>query len=205
MSEPRIFCIGRNYAAHIRELGSPQDAECLLFMKPASARVAPGQLIRLPRSQGAVHHEAELVVQLSGGGFQIPEANARALVSEVTLGLDLTLRDLQKALREKGAPWERAKAFDGSAPLGTWNPALDLDLQALTFSLTVNGERRQLGHTKDMLFSVARQIHILSQTWSLRAGDILFTGTPEGVGPLVRGDRVDGEIEDVGSVGFRIV
>jgi 2-keto-4-pentenoate hydratase/2-oxohepta-3-ene-1,7-dioic acid hydratase in catechol pathway len=180
MNVNRIFCIGRNYAEHIRELGNSPDDACLVFMKPASCVVPVGQPIVLPRGRGSVHHEAELVVMLGGGGN----------VTAITLGLDLTLRELQGELKKKGAPWELSKAFDHSAPLGEWAPYRGEDLQGLEFSCDVNGQRRQTGHTKDMLFPVARIIGILSQTWALQAGDIIYTGTPAGVGPLAPGDRI---------------
>jgi acylpyruvate hydrolase len=186
----RIFCIGRNYAEHIRELGNTPDEACVVFMKPASCVVPVGTTVNLPRNRGSVHHEAELVVLLSSGGAGIPVEHALEHVAAVTLGLDLTLRDLQNDLKKKGAPWELCKAFDGAAPLGDWAPYKGQDLQAIEFSCAVNGQRRQNGNTKDMLFPVARLIHILSQTWALAPGDIIYTGTPAGVGPLQAGDRV---------------
>jgi len=193
MSVNRIFCVGKNYAEHVAELaslGHQDDGDCVIFMKPVSAIVEPGAPIRLPRGFGSIHHEAELVVQLTGGGYDIPEAEALASVAGMTLGLDLTLRDLQTTLKQRGAPWERAKGFDGAAPLGDFQPYLEQDLQDLHFTCHVNGTLRQHGHTRDMLFSVARQIHILSQLWALEPGDVLYTGTPAGVGPLVPGDDV---------------
>jgi 2-keto-4-pentenoate hydratase/2-oxohepta-3-ene-1,7-dioic acid hydratase in catechol pathway len=195
----RIFCIGRNYAEHISELGNSPDSACLVFMKPLSAIVELGEPIQLPRGYGAVHHEAELVVLLTGGGSDIPVDEALDSVAAMTLGLDLTLRDLQSELKAKGAPWEVAKAFDGSAPLGDWKPYLNQNLQALEFSLHVNGELRQHARTADMLFSVARQINILSQTWALKPGDAIFTGTPKGVGPLNPGDHVRLSAPAIGS------
>lgn len=196
MHHPRIFCIGKNYADHVAELAHTQrpaaaaQADCVIFMKPASALVAEGEPIRLPRGRGAIHHEAELVVQLTGGGSDIPESEALSSVAGLTLGLDLTLRDLQTALKQAGQPWELAKSFDGSAPLGDIRPFLDQDLQALEFTCHVNGKLRQHARTQDMLFPVARQIHLLSRTWALQPGDLLFTGTPAGVGPLQPGDEI---------------
>ena len=189
MNVNRIFCIGRNYAKHIAELGNSPDGDCVVFMKPASCVVEPGEPVRLPRGRGEVHHEAELVVLLTGGGRDIAIDDAMECVAGISLGLDLTLRDLQSELRAKGAPWELAKAFDQAAPLGDFKPYLEQDLQALEFRLYVNEELRQHGHTRDMLFTVARQIHILSQSWDLQPGDVIYTGTPEGVGPLRPGDR----------------
>ncbi|MGH8541929.1 MAG: fumarylacetoacetate hydrolase family protein [Stenotrophobium sp.] len=201
MNVHRIFCIGKNYADHVAELahlGHAPDDSCVVFMKPASAIIPEGRPIRLPRGKGAIHHEAELVVMLSGGGADIAVEHALENVAAITLGLDLTLRDLQTQLKNKGAPWELAKAFDGAAPLGDWKPYLDQDLQALEFTCHVNGDLRQHGQTKNMLYSVARQISILSQTWSLEPSDIIFTGTPKGVGPLVPGDQIVLESASIG-------
>lgn len=192
MKVNRIFCIGQNYAAHVEELahlGHPPDGECVVFMKPASSVVALGDAIPLPRRHGGVHHEAELVVMLTGGGADIPVDEALGSIAGITLGLDLTLRDLQTELKNKGKPWELAKSFDGAAPLGDFKPYLGQDLQALEFTLHVNGELRQHGRTADMLYPVARQIAILSQTWALEPGDVIFTGTPQGVAELKPGDR----------------
>ncbi len=189
----RIFCIGKNYAEHISELGSVDDGECVVFMKPPTCAVAAGQTVTLPRDRGAVHHEAELVVMLAAGGH----------VGHVTLGLDLTLRDLQSNLKSRGAPWELAKAFDGSAPLGNWKPYANENLQAVEFTCHVNGQLRQHGFTRDMLFPVTRQIEILSRTWALQAGDVIFTGTPKGVGPLQAGDVVNLRSPQVGSFEWR--
>ena len=198
-ASPRVFCIGKNYAAHVAELahlGYSPDGECVVFLKPATSLVAPGQPVRLPADPGLgeVHHEAELVVRLGRGGYAIPEAEAAACVDAIALGLDLTLRDLQTGLKKKGQPWELAKAFDDSAPLGPWTPWDAGTLQDIRFILTVNGEQRQVGHTENMLFGIARQIAILSRTWELFPGDVIFTGTPEGVGPVKPGDvaRLEG-------------
>jgi 2-keto-4-pentenoate hydratase/2-oxohepta-3-ene-1,7-dioic acid hydratase in catechol pathway len=193
MSVNRIFCIGKNYAEHVAELahlGHVADGECVIFLKPASAIVEEGQPIVLPKKRGSIHHEAELVVQLTGGGRDIPLKRALDSIAGIALGLDLTLRDLQTELKAKGKPWELAKAFDGAAPLGDFRPYLDQDLQDIEFTCHVNGELRQRGHTRDMLYTVKRQIHILSQTWSLEPGDVIYTGTPKGVGPLVPRDHV---------------
>ena len=198
MQVKRIFCIGKNYAAHVAELGHAADGNCVVFMKPASCILPAGEKIRLPRGKGSIHHEAELVVLLTGGGSDIPLKHALGCIAGLTLGLDLTLRDLQNDLKQKGAPWELAKSFDGAAPLGDWKPYLEQDLQKIEFTCHVNGDLRQRGNTKDMLYTVARQIHILSQTWSLEPGDAIYTGTPEGVGPLKPRDRVVLEASTIG-------
>jgi 2-keto-4-pentenoate hydratase/2-oxohepta-3-ene-1,7-dioic acid hydratase in catechol pathway len=197
----RIFCIGKNYAEHVAELahlGHAADGDCVVFIKPVSAIVVEGEAIELPKGRGSVHHEAELVVQLTGGGRDIPFDEALDCVAGITLGLDLTLRDLQTELKNKGKPWELAKAFDGAAPLGDIKPYLSQDLQALEFTCHVNGELRQHGRTRDMLYPVSRQIQILSQTWSLEPGDIIYTGTPRGVGPLTPGDEITLACEHIG-------
>jgi 2-keto-4-pentenoate hydratase/2-oxohepta-3-ene-1,7-dioic acid hydratase in catechol pathway len=202
----RIFCIGKNYADHVAELaplGHPADGQCVVFMKPSSSVVPAGKPVRLPRDRGEIHHEAELVVRLDGGGRDIPVEAALQHVSHVTLGFDLTLRDLQTELKNKGAPWELSKAFDGAAPLGNWSPYRNQDLQSLEFTCHVNGELRQRGFTRHMLYPVARQIHILSQTWSLLAGDIIFTGTPKGVGPLRPGDVANLRCAEIGNFEWR--
>ncbi|MBI2383123.1 MAG: fumarylacetoacetate hydrolase family protein [Gammaproteobacteria bacterium] len=198
MNINRIFCIGRNYAEHVKELGNEPDASCVVFMKPPSCVVPVGRPIVLPRGRGPVHHEAELVVRLSGGGADVAPEQALRHVGHLTLGLDLTLRELQNELKKKGAPWELCKAFDGSAPLGDWVRYEGQDVQALEFSCTVGGTLRQRGNTRDMLFPVARQIHILSKTWRLADGDLIYTGTPAGVGPLLPGDRVALESAAIG-------
>lgn len=190
MNPNRIFCIGRNYAEHIRELGHARDDEALIFLKPPSCIVPAGQPIRLPRGRGSVHHETEVVLQLTGGGTDLAPEDALRHVGAITLGLDLTLRELQARLKARGAPWELAKGFDDAAPLGRWIPYAGQDLAALEFFCEVNGTQRQHGDTKDMLFPVPRILSILSQTWALLPGDIVYTGTPAGVGPLHPGDRV---------------
>ena len=177
----RIFCIGRNYAKHIAELGNAPDSACLVFMKPASCIVPVGREIRLPQGRGAVHHEAEVVVRIGDAG--VPDA--------ITLGLDLTLRELQNRLKAQGAPWELVKAFDDAAPLGTWQPlSPTLDLRALEFEFQVNGQTRQRGSTADLLYPIDQLLRILSGTWQLLPGDLIYTGTPEGVGPLQPGDQL---------------
>jgi len=193
MNVKRIFCIGKNYADHVAELahlGYAPDGECVVFMKPASCIVPEGEDIVLPKGVGSIHHEAELVVLLTGGDRDVAVEDALDCVAGITLGLDLTLRDLQTQLKNKGKPWELAKAFDCAAPLGEFRPYLQQDLQALEFTCHVNGVLRQSGNTAHMLYSVPRQISILSQTWALQPGDAIYTGTPAGVGPLQPGDQV---------------
>ncbi|HWP94216.1 MAG TPA: fumarylacetoacetate hydrolase family protein [Gammaproteobacteria bacterium] len=186
----RVFCIGRNYAEHVKELGNAPSGEPVVFMKPPSALVPPGEPIVLPRGQGPVHHELELVLLVGREGRDIPAAVACEYLAGATLGLDLTLRAVQEALKRAGHPWERAKAFDGSAPLGTFRPAGGLEFDALELRCEVNGELRQHGNTRDMLFPVPTLVAWLSRHWRLLPGDVIYTGTPPGVGPLEPGDRV---------------
>ncbi|WP_293396160.1 fumarylacetoacetate hydrolase family protein [Nevskia sp.] len=192
----RIFCIGKNYADHVEELAHlgpgndhRPDGECVVFMKPPSAVVQLGDVIPLPKGRGDTHHEVELVVMLTGGGRDIAVEDALDSIAGITLGLDLTLRDLQTQLKNKGKPWELSKSYDGSAPLGDFKPFLEQDLQAMEFTLHVNGELRQHGKTSEMLYPVAQQIAILSQSWSLEPGDVIYTGTPKGVAALKPGDH----------------
>jgi 2-keto-4-pentenoate hydratase/2-oxohepta-3-ene-1,7-dioic acid hydratase in catechol pathway len=196
----RIFCVGRNYADHAKELGNLMPAAGsipIIFMKPITSLVK-GASLSLPRGVGAVHHEMELVVVLGKGGSSIPESAALDHVEGATLGLDLTLRDEQKRLKDAGNPWELAKAFDDAAALGNFIPSDDLDLQALEMRCTVNAELRQQGNTRDMLFPVATIIAFLSTRWHLLPGDLIYTGTPAGVGPLVPGDRIEIAAEPIG-------
>lgn len=191
-SAPRIFCIGRNYAKHIEELNSTlPGAECVIFMKPTSSLVDPDQVIRLPTELGEVHHEAELVVEIGVSGRNIRAGAAREHISGIGLGLDMTLRDVQTELKNSGEPWERAKAFDDSAPLGPLVALNDtMDLNDLQFTLAVDGEVRQSGHTANMLVGVNDLIAVVSQHWYLLPGDLIFTGTPEGVGPVSPGQHL---------------
>ena len=191
-STPRVFCIGRNYAKHIEELGNRlAGARSVVFMKPASCLVAPEEPLALPREVGEIHHEAELVVEIGRGGRDIAAPEARAHIAGLGLGLDLTARDLQANLKSSGEPWERAKAFEASAPLGPITPLSPaIDLTDLSFSLQVDGATRQAGHTGDMLVAITELVAMLSRTWALIPGDLIFTGTPEGVGALVPGQTL---------------
>lgn len=180
----RVFCIGRNYAAHAAELGNETPGEPVLFMKPPTA-IVQADVIELPRERGSVHHETELVLLVGRDA-----AAGVADMAGITLGLDLTLRDEQSKLKAKGLPWELAKAFENSAPLGRF-VAPPRDLAALEFECHVNGERRQHGKVANMLFSPARLLAFLGANFRLLKGDLIFTGTPEGVGPLVPGDNIE--------------
>ncbi len=195
----RIFCIGKNYDKHIKELGGKQvPDEPVVFMKPLCSIVAPGNICPPPYGN-ELHHEVEVVLLIGKGGNNIPEPQALTHISDITLGLDLTLRDIQKKLKLKGLPWERAKSFEESAPLGIFKKYQDMDLGNLPFSCFVNDDLRQEGNTGEMIFPVAKLIHILSGWWTLKPGDIIYTGTPAGVGPLQPGDRIVVESPKIGS------
>ena len=193
LHEPRrIFCIGRNYAEHAKEMGNALPPEPVVFMKPATSLVPENRTLKLPPDRGSVHHEMELVLALGKEAERVSEEAALALVAGVTLGLDLTLRDEQARLKQAGAPWELAKAFDGSAAVGRFVPApFKFDPQALDMLCTVNGQVRQHGNTRDMLFKIPAVLAFLSRRWRLLPGDLVYTGTPAGVGPLRSADRVE--------------
>ena len=196
----RIFCIGKNYHGHVKELGGKTPEEPVVFMKPVSSIVAPGESLFMPRHGNLLHHEVEVVLLIGREGQDIPQANALSFIAGVSLGLDLTLRDVQVQLKKAGLPWELSKSFEQSAPLGlfkAYHPG-SIDLENLSFTCSVNGELRQQGNTRDMLFPIKSLIHMLSGWWTLRPGDIVFTGTPSGVGPLKAGDRVDIESPGTG-------
>jgi len=187
----RIFCIGQNYPEHVKELGGPAPGRPVVFMKPATSLVPPGETIPIPAHGSHLHHEAEVVVLIGQNGKNISESAAPAHIAGLTLGLDLTLRDVQSDLKKKGWPWEIAKAFDHSAPLGTLTAFEEsLPLNNISFECRVNGTVRQTGNTDEMMFSIPNLINYLSGIWELKEGDLIYTGTPAGVGPLKAGDRV---------------
>jgi fumarylpyruvate hydrolase len=174
------------------------------FAKPADAVVPPGGDVPYPSVTADLHHEIELVVALKAGGSDIPVAQALDKVFGYAVGVDLTRRDLQGAAKAKGQPWEAGKAFDASAPISAIRPA-DGSAPAGRIQLSVNGVARQSGEIADMIWNVAEIIAEASKLWRLQAGDLIFTGTPEGVGAIGRGDRVEGQIEGVGQLSFTLV
>ena len=187
----RVFCIGMNYVDHIRELNNPLPASPVVFMKPATSLVAAGDPVIYPSHGHDLHYETEVVVLVGREGRPKTDTEARAAIGGLSLGLDMTLRDLQLALRPKGNPWELCKAFDYSAPVGKFVPLADsLDLAHLAFTGKVNGVVRQQGNTSDLVFSITALIQYLGGIWKLLPGDLVYTGTPVGVGPVVRGDRI---------------
>jgi len=192
----RIYCIGLNYADHIREFGrDPQASPPVFFMKPADAVVENGAAIPYPPRTGNFHYEIELVVALGHGGRDIDAAQALGHVFGYAAGNDLTRRDLQKAAKDRGEPWDTAKGFDHSAPVGAIRPAAFGHVTRGRIWLTVNDEPRQESDVSRMVWDVPHIIAALSQLYELTAGDLIFTGTPAGVGPVQPGDRLAGGIE----------
>lgn len=186
----KIVCVGRNYAAHAAELNNPVPSAPLLFMKPASAAAPLEQPLQIPLGMGAVHHELEMAVLVGAPLRNATPAECATAVAGIGIALDLTLRDVQDQLKRDGHPWERAKAFDGAYPLSGFVSAGGLDLQDLTLQLWRNGQLQQDGHTGHMLFATLDLIAEISTLFSLQPGDVVSTGTPAGVGPLVSGDRL---------------
>ena len=189
----KIICIGRNYADHAKELKNELPANPVIFMKPKNALLLPGKPFFYPEFTDDLHYECELVVRLGKNGKYIQEKFAKRYYNEVTIGIDFTARDLQRNQQAQGLPWEIAKAFDGSAVVGVFSPVTDeMDIQALRFKLDKNGETVQSGFTGDMIFGVDRIIAYASRFFTLNIGDLLFTGTPAGVGPVLKDDRLEG-------------
>ncbi|WP_144715311.1 fumarylacetoacetate hydrolase family protein [Curtobacterium pusillum] len=205
----RVFCVGRNYAAHAREMGHDPDREPpFFFTKPADAVVVDGAGAPFPTMTARLEHEVELVVAIGVGGSDIAVADALAHVWGYAVGIDLTRRDLQAEAKRLGRPWDLAKGFDASAPIGAIVPAgpeTGTDPTTGRIELRVNGELRQAGDLADQIWSVAETIAELSRFVELAPGDLLMTGTPDGVGPLDRGDVLVGAIDGVGSVTTTIV
>lgn len=189
----KLVCVGKNYLAHARELGDAVPEKPVLFLKPPSVLVsADGPRVRVPlyEKRGEVHHECEIVVRVSRDGMDWTPEEAATAFDAVTLGLDLTLREAQTRLKQNGHPWEAAKVFPASAIVGPWTTGDAMgELLAADFSLAINDETRQRGNAREMVFSVSQCLANASQHFPMRRGDLLFTGTPKGVGPLRAGDR----------------
>ena len=187
-----------NYAAHNKELNHTLTlTEPTIFMKADSALLKDGKPFFIPAFTKELHHEAEIVVKIDRLGKNIAERFAHRYYNEVTIGIDFTARDLQNRLREKGLPWEISKSFDHSAVVGTFVPLEEVgDIHHLPFHLDINGELRQAGNTENMLFNVDRIIAYVSQFFTLKMGDLIYTGTPAGVGPVQIGDHLQGYIGD---------
>ena len=191
----KIICIGRNYADHARELKNDIPAEPVIFMTPDSALITGNRPFYLPEFSIDMHYETELVVRIHKLGRHIEERFAHKYYADITVGIDFTARDVQQRLKDKGLPWELAKAFDGSAVLGEWVPLGDRNIQDLHFHLEKNGKTVQEGHTADMLFHVNQIISFVSKYFTLKIGDLIYTGTPVGVGKVEIGDQLHGFLE----------
>lgn len=187
----KVVCVGRNYAEHARELNNPVPDAPILFLKPSTAIQPFTQPITWPTEFGACHHELEVSILIGKRASKISAAEAGSYIAGIGLGLDLTLRELQNQLKTKGHPWELAKAFDGSCPLGPFvSPAEFADLRNIALELRIDGEIRQKGNTSDMLTPIAELIAYISRYFTLEPGDVIMTGTPAGVGPLKSGDAL---------------
>ena len=198
----RVYCVGRNYAAHAVEMGhDPNSEPPFFFMKTPDALLPDGSVFPYPPETSDVHHEIEMVAALSGGGRNVSEEEALGLVFGYAVGIDFTRRDLQAEAKKLSRPWEVGKAFDHAAPCGAIAPAAEIGHPTKgAVTLNVNGERRQTGNLDQLIWTVPEMIAGLSRLFELRPGDLIFTGTPSGVGPVKKDDRLDGRVEGVGSL-----
>jgi len=189
----KVVCVGRNYAAHAKELNNPIPSEPILFIKPASSTIPLAPTFSIPQDQGSVHHELEIAILIGQPLLNANEYDVAEAIIGLGLGLDLTLRDVQAKLKEKGHPWERAKSFDGACPLTEFvstDKLLIDDWQNIGLKLEKNGQLQQQGNSADMLFAILPLIAHMSSNFSLQPGDVILTGTPAGVGPLEVGDSL---------------
>ena len=202
----KIFCIGANYASHNIEMQhSFQSTEPIVFMKPDTALLKSGNPFFLPDFSEQIDYEAELVIRINRLGKNITERFAHRYYEEITVGIDFTARDIQKKAKDNGLPWEIAKGFDNSAVLGTFIQKSEVaDLQNLCFHLDINGKTVQTGNSQDMIYSVDKIIAYISQFFTLKIGDIIFTGTPAGVGAVAINDHLQGYIENQKLLDFKI-
>lgn len=199
----KIICIGRNYASHIKELQNERPDEPVLFLKPDTAVLQKQFPFVIPEFSNDVHHEVEVLVKINKVGKYIDAKFAHKYYDEIGLGIDFTARDVQSQLKEKGLPWEKAKAFDGAAVIGDWMPKEKFEaLDNISFEMTNNGVVVQKGSTSNMLWKIDELVAYASRYFTLRTGDVLFTGTPEGVAKVSPGDVLEGSIE--GNKLFRI-
>lgn len=193
----KIICIGRNYVDHAKELNNAVPTEPVFFLKPDTALVKNNEPFYIPAFSNNIHHEVEIVLQICKMGKHIEEKFAHKYYDKISVGIDFTARDVQDKCKEKGLPWEKAKAFDSSAPLGEMLALIDIsNLNSIPFHLKINGEIRQQGNTEQMLFSFDKIIAYVSQFVTLKTGDLIYTGTPAGVGQVHIGDRLQAYIGD---------
>lgn len=190
----KILCVGRNYSEHAKELGNAVPENPVIFSKPDTALLRNGEPFYIPGFSNDVHHEIELVIKINKVGKKIQEKFARNYFSEIGLGIDFTARDKQNELKSKGLPWELAKAFDGSAPIGNFINIENINLKNIDFSLQKNGQLVQQGNTSQMIFSFEQIVSFVSQYFTLKVGDLIYTGTPAGVGQVNIGDHLEGFI-----------
>lgn len=200
----KIICIGRNYVEHAKELGNEIPDYPVIFMKPDTALLKKGSDFYIPEFSNDVHYELEVVLKISKGGKYIQEEFASAYYEEIGLGIDFTARDLQSNLKEKGLPWELAKAFDGSAAVSQFFPKEKFNMKNLNFRLLKNGTEVQNGNTSMMIFSPEKIVAFVSEYFTLRAGDLIFTGTPKGVGKVNENDLLEGFLENEKILHLRI-
>lgn len=192
----KIICIGRNYVDHAKELNNPVPKKPLVFMKPSSALLVNNKPFYHPEFSEDVHYEIEVVLKMCKNGKSVDPKFAHTYYDKISVGIDFTARDLQRKCKEKGHPWEIAKAFDNSAVIGKWVDAKNFNPKDLGFHLEVNGEKRQIGNTKDLIFPFDYLISYVSKYFKLNVGDLIYTGTPAGVGPVKIGDELKGFIGD---------
>lgn len=201
----KIIAIGRNYADHISELKNEKPEEPVIFLKPDTALLKNNEPFYYPSFSQDIHHEVELVLRISKEGKFIQEDFALGYIDQIGLGIDFTARDLQNKCKEKGLPWEIAKAFNGSAPVSHLVPLTQFkDLQDINFSLTVNKAEKQKGNTKMMIFDCKAILSHISKYFTLKTGDLIFTGTPAGVGPVKIGDRLEAFLENEKLLDFEV-
>jgi acylpyruvate hydrolase len=191
----KIICIGRNYVEHAKELNNPVPSQPVVFLKPQSSLLIGGKPFYHPEFSQNIHHEIEIVLKIKKNGKAISQKFAPDYYDEIGLGIDFTARDLQDKLKEKGQPWELAKAFDNSAVIGDFVQKSELNLDNIHFDMTKNGSPAQIGETKDLIFSFDYLISFVSNYFTLQVGDLIYTGTPAGVGPVEIGDELIGSIE----------
>jgi 2-keto-4-pentenoate hydratase/2-oxohepta-3-ene-1,7-dioic acid hydratase in catechol pathway len=192
----KIFCVGRNYVAHAKELGNDVPDEPVIFMKPKSAMLQPHTPFYYPEFTNELHYECELVIRISKNGKYIQEKYANKYYDAITAGIDFTARDIQNELKSKGLPWEKAKAWDNSAVIGKWIPFSEIkNRKEINFSMLKNNERVQEGNSNLMIHSFDSIVSYISNFFSVNIGDVIFTGTPAGVGEAVVGDELEGFIE----------
>lgn len=201
----KIFCIGRNYVDHAKELSNPVPEEPVFFMKPETALISKNQAFFYPDFSNEIHYEVELVIRIDKLGKNIQEKFAHKYYSSIGVGIDFTARDIQRKCKEKGLPWEKAKAFDGSAPISRFVPLSGLaNAKDIRFNLEINGNEVQTGSSADMIFSIDKVISYVSQFITLKIGDLIFTGTPAGVGEIKVDDQLTAFLEGKKMLQFRV-